>query len=473
MSDSSKDKQIVHAILREQLTPFIQKTFYELNPSAEFKDNWHIEAMAWSLTQFLNGDIKRLIITLPPRNLKSISASVAMIAWALGRDPRMRFLCVSYGEDLAVKHSQDTQRVLKSSWYQKVFPKTILVEETKQKLTTSSNGHRIAVTPGGAVTGLGADFIVVDDINKASDMVYESRRKATLEFYENTLVTRLDDKQKGGILVIQQRLHEDDLVSTLLERGGWTHLNLPAIAEQSQTVSIGPNKVHMRSAGDVLHPAHEPIEVLNSLKSDMGDAKFSAQYQQRPTSAEGALIRREWFKRYKSVTIRPGGLICQAWDTAYTTNTTSDWTVGTTWYIWEDKFYLLDVFRQRLEYPAVKQAVISEARRYKTDVVMIEAAGAGQTLVQELRQTNEFRITSAKPVVSKEARLLKEYAALQSGHVYLPKEAPWLDCFLNEALGFPNGKHDDQVDSLVLFLMAERYRFSGSGISYQRWKPAS
>jgi predicted phage terminase large subunit-like protein len=262
-----------------------------------------------------------------------------------------------------------------------------------------------------------------------------------------------------------QRLHEDDLAGHLLRQGGWQHLDLPAIAVEDSVIPIGRGKEIIRRRDEVLHPARESQEVLDRIRAEIGSLTFSAQYQQRPVPLEGNLIRRDWFRFYdQPPQPGPNHLVVQSWDIAMTTGEANDFSVCTTWLMVGPDHYLLDVFRDRLEYPHLRRKVASLASRYGAGAVLIENAGPGMALLQDLRRDlppGMTRPIGQKPEGSKIDRMVAESAKIEAGHVYLPREADWLDGFLLELLAFPHGRHDDQVDSVSQFLKwaaLRRYR---------------
>ena len=444
------------AILRSDLSRFVQKVFATVSPNDAFKPNWHIEAIAHELTRCHTGGNRRLLITQPPRSLKSICASVAFPAWALGHDPTLRFLCVSYSESLASEFTRQFRMVTESEWYRRLFPGMRLKRETTAETITTKGGSRVALSVGGSITGRGADFIIIDDPLKAEDGASESARTRVINWYDGTLSTRLNDKERGVIILVMQRLHQEDLAGLVIERGGWHQLNLPAIATDDQAVPIGPLELHHRQAGSILHPERESAETLEEIKTGIGSLQFSAQYQQSPVPPEGNLVKREWLKYYDTAPSRgPGVRIVQSWDIATTTDERNDWSVCTTWAIKQKKFYLLDVWRARVEFPALRRKIIDQALSYQVQTVLIEKAGPGLQLVQELRndQTPGFpRPIGIVPEGDKWMRMEAQTPRFEAGHVLLPNEAPWFATFLDELLAFPRGRHDDQVDSVSQFL---------------------
>ena len=286
----------------------------------------------------------------------------------------------------------------------------------------------------------------------------ETARARVIDWYDGTLSTRLNDKEQGVIILVMQRLHQEDLAGCVIERGGWHQLNLPAIATVDQTVPVGPDYLHHRKAGSILHPERESAETLERIKAEIGSLQFSAQYQQSPVPPEGNLIRRAWFKTYDTApSPGPGISIVQSWDTATATGERNDWSVCTTWAIKhkQKEFYLLDVLRARVEFPALRRKIVNHAISHRGQTVLIEKAGPGLELVQELRDdpTPGFpKPIGIVPEGDKYVRMEAQTPRFEAGHVFLPKEAPWLAEFLEELLAFPRGRHDDQIDSVSQFL---------------------
>ncbi len=451
---SGLDRRLIEHALRHDLVTFVHKAFQTVSPGQAYMHNWHVDAMAHHLRLCLDRKIRRLIITVPPRNLKSICSSVAFPAFALGHDPTVRFICVSYAHDLMVKHSRDCRSVMQSPWYRQLFPRTRMDprKNTEDQLVTTARGFRLGTSVGGTLTGLGGNFIIIDDPMKPADAMSEPRREAVKHWFDATLSSRLDDKRNDVIVIVMQRLHVDDLVGHVLGKDEWVHLNLPAVADTEQNIPIGFDRDHERRVGDLLHPEREPMEVLEALKGTMGSPAFSAQYLQAPVPAEGALIRWSWFNIYRDVPPRhTSGRIVQSWDTASKADELSDYSVCTTWLVQGNDCYLLDVFRKRLEYPYLKQKVIALARRHAVHTVLIEDKGSGTSLIQDLRR-NGMPIIAINPEADKVTRMSAQSAKIESGQVHLPERATWLADFQTEIMQFPLGRHDDQVDSVSQLL---------------------
>jgi hypothetical protein len=232
--------RIMDAIYRTDFASFCRKCFHTLVPGTSLLMNWHIYALAFALEQVRSGKIKRLVINMPPRSLKSMMTSVAFPAFVLGHDPTKRFIVASYGSDLAIKLANDCRMILNAPWYRELFPAMRIspLKNTELEVVTTRNGFRLATSIDGTLTGRGGDILIVDDPLKPIDAFSDSKRERVNHFFNHTLQSRLDDKKTGAIIVLMQRLHPDDLTGTLLRDSpdGWTVLSLPAIAEHEQEI---------------------------------------------------------------------------------------------------------------------------------------------------------------------------------------------------------------------------------------------
>jgi predicted phage terminase large subunit-like protein len=445
------------AILRSDFWFFAQRCFCELNPQTTLATNWHLEVIAAKLTAVREGKIRRLIINLPPRHLKSLMASIAFPAWCLGHDPSAQILSCSYGQDLADKLARDCRSIMMSQWYRQIFRTRLAAHrQAVQEFLTTRQGYRLATSNGGVLTGRGADIILIDDPLKPEEALSDAQRQATNEWYDHTLYSRQNDKRYGAIVVIMQRLHEDDLVGHVLGQEEWEVVRFPAIAEADEVHKIetiwGPRSFTRRQ-GDALHPEREPLDTLDRIRRTLGEYNFAGQYQQTPAPLGGGMVKAEWFKRYRS-NERPESFerIIQSWDTANKATELSDFSVCTTWGVRGKNLFLLNVLRKRLEYPALKRAVREQQSQFDADVVLIEDKASGTQLIQELIADGFHRVKRYKPECDKIMRLHAQTATIENGFVHLPESASWLAEYLHEMTVFPKGKHDDQVDSTAQFL---------------------
>lgn len=456
------DPALRDAILRQHLYFFIWKAFATLHPGQAFTPAWHIRAIAHALERVGDGSSRRLLITVPPRHLKSICTAVALPAWLIGRDPSLKIMVASYGGELAAKHARDFRTLVTQDWYRALFPRMRLSvggNREDEQITTSGGGRK-AISLGGAATGFGADLIIVDDLMKAADAASPVERERVKTYYEQTLLSRLNDKVNGRIVAIQQRLHEDDLAGYLSLSGQFDHLNLPALAVTEEHVAIGFGQTHLRRQNDVLCPEREPREALERLRREMGSFGFSAQYQQDPTPPGGNRLRWTWFGTYDALLPRDTyQFVVQSWDTALSAETSSDFSVGVTAGLYEGNWHILEVVRERLDFPDLKSRVRGRAATWNADLVLIERAGSGLPLLQQLRVEEleqgggrGLRYLGLTPRLDKRTRFEAQTAWLEAGGYLLPRQAPWLEAFRRELLAFPAGRHDDQVDAFIQFV---------------------
>jgi predicted phage terminase large subunit-like protein len=446
------------AILRNDLMTFAERCFAELNPQTKFLRASYLQIIASKLEECRQGKCKRLIINLPPRSLKSILASVAFPAYLLGRDPSLQIITASYGQDLADKLARDSRNLMESPFYRRIFPGTLLSPQKRSvnEFLTTKNGFRMSTSVGGVLTGRGADIIIIDDPLKPDEALSESRRKAVNDWYDNTLQSRLNSKEDGVIIIVMQRLHQDDLIGHVQEQGKWEVLSFPAFAEEDESFTVDTilgSLAYRRSKGDVLHPERESAAILRVIRQTMGEYHFVSQYQQNPMPLEGNIVKRAWLRFY-SAAERPTrfSYVIQSWDTACKSGELNNYSVGTTWGYLNGYYYLLDVRRARVNYPDLKRMVISYAKEYAKyhPTVLIEDKASGTQLIQELKQDGGgFSVKGYEPGPGsdKVMRLVAQTALIESGKVLFPSEAPWLEEYLKELTSFPGSKYSDQVDS--------------------------
>ena len=455
------------AILRRHFELFLRRCLMTLNPGQNYLPNWHIQAIAHQLKRIWRGEITRLIINMPPRHLKSLTVSVAFPAFLLGHEPWHRIFVVSYGSDLSSKHASDFRSIAELRWYQRAFNRMRIARSLEDEVWTTARGFRKSTSVYGTLTGLGGDVFIIDDPQKPVDAQSDAQRNRLNHWFSNTLLSRLDSKEKGIIIVVMQRVHLNDLSGYLMESGGWEVLSLPAIAEQDERIAIGDNEFHVRRAGEALHPELELLDSLKALQRQIG-SDFAAQYQQSPVPPGGAMIRREWLRYYEKPPERTSAtIIIQSWDTASKDGAQNDWSVCTTWMLVDKCYYLLDLTRGRYEYPNLKATAIALAKKYRPNYVLIEDASTGTALAQEFKTIYFDGAVRLVPIErDKIGRLYVNQAKFEAGLVLFPKGAPFLPVLEAELLAFPQSKTDDQVDSISQALSFKLgYNWTGSWIS--------
>jgi predicted phage terminase large subunit-like protein len=445
---------------RRDFLSFVKMSFDLLTPGKLLLMERYIEALAYHLEQVRVGRIRRLIINLPPRYLKSLITSVAFPAYVLGHDPTKRLIVISYGSELAVSLANDFRKVISSPRYKSVFPGLQLsrMKNTEYEIATTRGGFRLATSVDGPLTGRGGDIIIVDDPLKRSDASSESKREHVNEWYRNTLHSMLDDKH-GAIIIVMQRLHDDDLCGFVLKNSrDWVVLNFPAIAREDEQIQIGDGRFHHRRVGDVLHPGLESKSDLDNTRSLIGEHLFAAQYQQCPIQPAGMMIKRDAIKRYDHLPIRTKShFTIQSWDTAIKTDAHNDYSVCVTLLV-DDRgnYYVIDVLRDRLLYHQLKAQAIAQAQKHRPNRILIEEAGlVGRTLVKDLKAAG-LPAVGVVPDGDKRTRASIQVEKFENGQVFFPREAPWLADFETELLAFPNGSYDDQVDALIQGLAYKR-----------------
>lgn len=456
---------------RDDLEFFIEKTFKIINPGVSFLSNWHIGAYAEYLMACYNRQIKRLIINVPPRYLKSISCSVAFPAWALGKNPSLKFMAASYSKDLAFKHSVDCRTLMKNEWYGQCFPLTQLKDDQdeKKKFMTTMGGHRIATSVGATATGEGGNFLIMDDPHNAMQAQSDTIRESQINWFYQTFTTRLNDKKNDVIIVVMQRLHPMDLTGVLMDDGGWEQLVLPASTKKPLMIQLNGFK-HEMKPGDLLHNDREDKKTLEQVKKNLRSYGYSAQYLQEPTIESGGIFEKSWFKLWPAKAPLPEfEFVIQSWDTAFTERTDGDPSAKTVWGVFRRSdehpwcAMLLDAESDYLSYPKLRRKVAREyfdylygAKDRKADIVLIEEKGSGISLIQDLEKTT---IPIAKYNPGKADKVQRAHAIshiIEAGRIYIPESsnvrrevAGWAEDFMKQCCGFPKAAHDDYVDTMT------------------------
>lgn len=452
-------RDAIHADCRKNVYFFFRAMFAILAPGQPFIDARHFRVIATALQKVVAGEIKRLAIAVPPRHGKSVLGTVVLPAWLLGQDPRLKIICASYADVLAKGFATQSRDLMRAAAFQATFPGTTLAQggSALEELRTTQKGYRLATSVGGVVTGKGADFIVVDDPLKAIEASSENARQSVFDWMTQSLMSRFDKPTEGRMIVIMQRLHQDDPIGRLMAQGGWTLLELPGEAWKRQELDLGGGKVWTFEPGDLLFPERFKHEDLKLLKEELGEAGYNAQILQRPLPPDGNLFKMSWFRQYDEPPARKAlERVIQSLDPAFMDGETNAYTVCTTWGIAGRKLYLLDVLRRRMKFPELVASVLTERKKHKAAQVIVENAGVGQILIQELEkhQYPDYWLLHHTPDASKLARAEGQTAKIERGRVHLPKSAPWLEAFEQEVALFPHSKYADQVDSLSQFLRA-------------------
>ena len=442
---------VLFLLARHDFTSFAHMAIHILlGSSAPRRLLWHVQAMCHLVAEIATGGCRRAIVTVPPRHLKSTVVTIAHIAWRLGQDPSLKIMLVSYSKVLSKELLGKVRSVMAHPWYRATFPgvaETLRVNRA-DLVQTAAGGQVMATSFSAGFTGMGADLIIVDDPLRAQSAFSETQRERCVRVFDEGLRSRLNDPVRGAILLVMQRLHEDDLVGHLLVEQGWRELRLPLVAEVEQDIPLGSGRYEQRVVGTTLDPERIPLEVAQDIGRTVGSVVYSAQYQQDPQPAEGALLRLGNVGGYSEPRRRYDELVI-AVDTAMETGEGNDYTACV---VLGRVGHRIDVLRvERHKIPFVEQVwlVRDLTREYRSAHVVVEAANSGIALTQELRRRYGLHVTRVSARHSKEQRAVVVAPMLENGDVYLPEQAEWLDAFVRELRSFPHGANDDMVDAFV------------------------
>lgn len=449
MNDNTR---LLDAILRQDFASFTSKVFHTINPSTPYIANWHIDLIADYLEEVRLGNIKRLVINMPPRALKSICVSVAWPSWLLAKNPSARIMTASYSSILSVKHSLDCRLILTSKWYNHLFPKTILskTHNQKSKFLTTKNGFRFATSVGGSATGEGGDILIIDDPHNPTQINSLKMRIRVIQWFEQTFITRLNDKNKGAIVLVMQRLHADDLSAHLTSSNGWEILKITAIAQRNIKYKVGQNN-YAYNKGELLNPRLDKLDFLNNLEQEIGSRNYAAQFMQEPLPNNFSLLALEDISYYDKLPLS-FDYHMQSWDTAIKTSEKADYSVCTCWGIINKKYYLISMIRKKLPYPCLKKEIERYASKFTPRNILIEDTASGQSIIEDLKISGYTNIMPIKPKFDKVTRFASTISIFQSGQVLLPSTSSYNRELIREITSFPNTKNDDIVDSISQFL---------------------
>jgi predicted phage terminase large subunit-like protein len=467
------------AELERSLRKFIRAAWHVIEPATVYSHNWHIDAIAEHLEAAYAREIRRLLINIPPRCMKSRTVSVFGPAWRWTHAPHERFLTASYGADLATEHAKDTRRLIQSGWYRARWGHSYQLTTDQNVKTWYENdrtGYRIATSVGGSGTGRGGDVIVIDDPLNADDALSDVKRTAANAWHDGTIATRFNDPKTGVEIIVMQRLHELDLAGHVLEQAPdrWTHLCLPAEYEPKHPF-VWPDDPRS-TPGELLWPEHNPPEEHEATKETLGSYNAAGQLQQRPAPAEGGIFKTAWWRYYNPAnieawTLPPVMALITSWDTALKDKTTSDYCVGSVWAAIGANRYLLRLVRERMDLPTTKRAVRElaawVASRFPNlpHSIVVENAANGPDVVAQLRNEVQGLILN-RAEGDKVQRAHAVTPQIESGNVFLPgfalpdgsgpdpaRTPAWVQDFISELSAFDNAANDDQVDSCTQALL--------------------
>lgn len=397
----------------------------------------HLTLLASKLEAVASGEIKRLIVIMPPRHGKSEIASIRFPAFYLGKNQQSQIIGCSYAENLAYTFSYAIRETISGERYQCLWPLSLDKSGAVRWQLANKDNRRdsyIAAGVGGGITGEGADILIIDDpVKNSEEADSQTYRDKTWEWYTTTARTRL--QPDGAIILIMTRWHKDDLAGRLLEQSRvdpdadqWEVLHLKAIDN-----------------GEALWPEKYDIPALENIRASIGSRSFTALYQGEPSTAEGNIIRREWWRYYREKPVFKRKI--HSWDTSFKKGDSNDYSVCTVWGETDTGDYLIDVWRGKVEFPELKRIAIALTERDNPTAVLVEDKASGQSLIQEFQRNTRIPVLPVKVDTDKESRVYAVTPLIEAGRVYLPESAQWLHDYIEELSAFPTGEHDDQVDS--------------------------
>jgi predicted phage terminase large subunit-like protein len=458
------------------LSAMIRCAWHINEPNTTYLHNWHIDAMSEYLMAVHLGQIKRLLINVPPRMMKSTVVTRIFPIWKWAKEPSHRFVFSSYSADLSVDHSIARRNIITSEWYQERWgyvlnddgtpeldPQTgkpvvwvRLADDQNQKkvFENTRRGRMQTTSTGGTITGLGGGTIIIDDPHNVTGAQSDADRKSDVSFCKQTLSTRLDDKKQGAIICVMQRLHQKDYSGVVLAAGGWTHLKIPNPNKTPTTYILPISKKKItRKAGELMWEAREGEEEIKQARAALASYGFAGQYLQEPSPEEGGILKRRYFKYYKELPTL--WAIVHSWDMAFKDLIDSDKVAYLAMGKKGADIYIMDYMCELLGFGASKAQVLIKANAMPNyTAVVIEDKANGTAIIEEMQRTTRD-VLARNPKGGKIARAWASNPTLEAGNVWLPdpevfpQHAWWVDQFLTNCAAFPNSDEDHDVDAFT------------------------
>lgn len=458
-----------NALCWQDIKYFTETAFKLVSPADVYQNNWHIGCVAEHLHALHTGEIKRLLINIPPRSMKSIMVSVAFPAWLLGRDPRTRIMVASYAQMLSTKHSLDTRLIMESEWYNSVFPETVIASDQNEKANfmTTKRGFRKATSTGGSILGEGGDYLIADDLIKADEALSETVRNSTNSWFDQSFITRLNQPKESRAVVVMQRLHTLDLAGHLIEKGNWHQLKIPAEAHKRIQIDLHGTKWEMKE-GELLHNARLGRKELDIARNELGEYAYAGQYLQEPVPPGGAEFKVEWYQFFESIQYYTGNLYMIVDPGGDKKKKTSDYTAIRVWMLGADKnYYLLASVRDRLNTFERINKIFELQRKFSAlSGKPVTVLYKSRSFITELfslkekmeRETYNFPLVEVIEKGEKNERIRRMIPTVQQRRMWLPRNYTYVDYtgknhdltkeFLDHEVSvFPVSAHDDMLDA--------------------------
>ena len=443
-----KKSRLTEALIRTNFDMFVKKAFRRQR-NEKLDGLPYIDHVCFQISRFIAGDINRLLINLPPQHLKSFVGSVCLAAYLLGRNPLLRILLVAYGDSLAKALCDEVRDLMRSEWYKRSFETRIRGDHSRSgDFKTREGGGVFAASATGAITGRAADVVIYDDPHEISDW-NDDRKLDLVKDNFNTLLSRLNDKVRGRMIVVAHLVSDNDLSSHLLQESGWEYLQLPLIAFATQTYDLSHEK-WIREEGTLLRPtAYEPSNI-EFLQRTQKSPPFDLLYQQGLGPRSNLRARPEDFQCFDKFTI----LNCPAVlsiDPGQSGATNASRSAIQVWKFYNKKYYLVDQFCESVDAEGLRHLFWRSVKRYNPSVVLIEKTANGWPLYAAVQRKAKFSLQLVTPRrVPKADRLADHMPKIRSQKIYLPETAIWREAFIDEVVNFPS-EFDDQVDAMTQY----------------------
>jgi predicted phage terminase large subunit-like protein len=442
----------VKALLRTNFLSFARKAIRELE-GTKLGDEQYLRYLADELDQFAENETHRLIVNLPPGHLKTWLASTCLNAWLLAHDPSLKVIIVTHAEHLSKTIARNVRSILQSAWFKEVFASRIKKGHAEvTDFGTTAGGGVFVTSFRGGFTGRRADVIIVDDPHDISDEL--EKIESTIECFNTVLLSRLNDRKNGRVLVVAHRVHEHDLSAHLLQKKKWKHVLLPLVATRDQTYQTSSGD-WLRRKGELLRPDAFGSDDIDELRASSFSPDFEMLYQQDCDLQTLPAIRASHFPTITEL-MPPSAPIVLSVDPGVASRRGSAFSVIQAWRVGADRYYLIDQFREQCEFSDLIEALRNLRKRYKPQAIIIERAANGHALISQLGRRFPKLAKLVIPVDpdgrSKSARLRVHAGTIIARRIHLPADASWRDEFISEFIEFPHGQFTDQVDATTQFL---------------------
>ncbi len=439
-------------LIKTRFLAFAMKAFATLNHGRSIGREPYLELLAYSLERVATGELKRFVVSLPPRHCKTFMGSICLAAWILAHDPSANILLLSYGQDLADKIARAIRNILRSDWYRETFRTRIAPDRGKiDDFATTAGGGVRSISIEGGVTGIGGDYIIIDDPVEIKDCDNVKRLDRVKDLFDNEIMTRLNNPKKGGVIIVAHRIAEDDLSGHALRQKGWKELKLPFIAPRARRYKFGDGTFWERKKGELLRSDAFTRGDISRLRASKQPG-FETLYQQNPGRNERLRLKANNFPNFVRSPARSGLPTVLSIDPGQRGGPTNSFSVIQAYAIDGQTYLLVDQWRKQTSYKKFRKAVRRRIAKYRPGAVVIEATCQGPALKSEISDQRGMDVVMVTPAKSKIERLREHLHLIRAGRVQIPQDAVWREDFLGEAVLFPYGGHDDQMDALSQFL---------------------